>query len=84
MFILFNTRGRKERENTELVCPLWDMHKKNGKYRPRIKYLESLGPFIKRYKCMDCGLTCRHDRTPIIRVGKALDKYRPKFYKPNF
>ena len=82
--ILFNLMKKKEREGSELVCPMWDLHVKNGKYRPRIKHIANLGPYIKRYRCLDCGLTFRHDRTPVIRVGKALDKYKPKFYNPNF
>jgi len=50
----------------------------------RIRYVEDVGPYVKRYRCKKCNLTFRHDRTryspvyhPYKSFKKGLKKVKP-------
>ena len=55
---------KKNIDSGNLHCPICRDYLK-----PKIKEIEQVGPYIKRYKCMNCGLTFRHDRTPPAVFG---------------
>lgn len=64
VFIPYNPfRQRAKESGGALQCPIC------GPKDRKIRFVEDLGPYMRRYRCMKCGLYFRHDRSLRMPLG---------------